>query len=407
MSLTPQDFLAAAHRRNDRLIELRRTIHANPELAFEEFETSALVQRVLDELGVEYRSGVAKTGVVATMRGGMASSDSKTVALRGDMDCLPIHEETGLDFASRNPGRMHACGHDSHTTMALGAAMVLAEFREHISGTVKFLLQPSEEKLPGGAPFMIEDGALDGVDMIFGQHVLPRTPAGHIGLYAGMMMASADELYITIKGRSGHGAMPHQTVDPILCAAELIVSLQKIVSRTIDPFEPGVLTIGKIEGGSATNIIPDTVKLEGTLRAMNEEWRDATHKRIEDIVRGVCIASGAEYELEIRRGYPALENDPWATRIAEQAARELLGSDNVFTPERMMGAEDFAYYLQKIPGTFWWIGAGNDTVGCNANLHNNRFTIDEKILPIGSAMLAWAAYVALSSEKVRMNRPSK
>ena len=398
MALTAQDFLAAAQRRNDRLIELRRTIHANPELAFEEYETSALVQRVLDELGVEYRSGVAKTGVVGTLRGGAATSDSKTVALRGDMDCLPIHEETGLEFASKNPGRMHACGHDSHTTMALGAAMVLSEFKDHLPGTVKFLLQPSEEKLPGGAPFMIEDGALDGVDIIFGQHVLPRTPAGHIGLYPGLMMASADEIYITIKGRSGHGAMPHQTVDPILTASELVVSLQKVVSRTIDPFEPGVLTIGKIEGGSATNIIPESVKLEGTLRAMNEEWRYATHKRIEEIVRGVCMTSGAEYELDIRLGYPALENDPWATELAKRAAAELVGNDTVFTPDRMMGAEDFAYYLQKIPGTFWWIGAGNDNVGCNANLHNCRFTIDERILPIGSAVMAWVAYRALASE---------
>jgi amidohydrolase len=396
MSLSPQDFLAAARRHADRLVELRRTIHANPELAFEEYETSALVQRVLDEIGVDYRNGVATTGVVATLRGGAAHEDSKTVALRGDMDALPIHEETGLAFASRNAGKMHACGHDSHTTMALGAAMILAEFRDQIPGTVKFLLQPSEEKLPGGAPFMIADGALDGVDMIFGQHVLPRTPAGHIGLYPGMMMASADEIYITIRGRSGHGAMPHQTVDPILTACELVTSLQKVVSRTIDPFEPGVLTIGKIEGGSATNIIPEKVELQGTLRAMNEEWRFATHERIEQIVRGVCTASGAEYDLEIRRGYPALENDPWATEIARRAARELLGDGEVFTPDRMMGAEDFAYYLQKIPGSFWWIGAGDDNPGSNANLHNCCFTIDESILPIGSAVLAWVGYQALA-----------
>ncbi|HVK39028.1 MAG TPA: amidohydrolase [Candidatus Kapabacteria bacterium] len=398
MPLTPQDFLAAARRRTDRLVELRRTIHANPELAFEEFETSALVQRVLDELGIDYRSGVATTGVVATLRGGAATEATKTVALRGDMDALPIVEQTGLEFASRVHGKMHACGHDSHTTMALGAAMVLGEFRDQIPGTVRFLLQPSEEKLPGGAPFMIAEGALDGVDMIFGQHVLPRTSAGTIGLYPGMMMASADEIYITVRGRSGHGAMPHQTIDPIVAACELVLSLQKVVSRTIDPFAPGVLTIGKIEGGSATNIIPDTVELQGTLRAMDETWRAATHERIEQIVRGVCMASGAEYELEIRKGYPALENDPWATEMARRAAKEMLGDANVFTPERMMGAEDFAYYLQKIPGTFWWIGAGDDAPGCNANLHNNCFTIDESILPIGSAVMAWVAYNALSAE---------
>lgn len=399
MSLTPQDFLDAARRRTARLVELRRTIHANPELAFEEFETSALVQRVLDELGVEYRSGVAQTGVVATLRGGAATESSKTVALRGDMDALPIHEETGLEFASRNAGKMHACGHDSHTTMALGAAMVLSEFRDQIPGTVKFLLQPSEEKLPGGAPFMIAEGALDGVDMIFGQHVLPRTPAGRIGLYPGMMMASADELYFTIRGKSGHGAMPHQTVDPIVTACELVLSLQKIVSRTIDPFSPGVLTIGKIEGGSATNIIPEKVELQGTLRAMNEKWRAETHERIEQIVRGVCMANDAEFDLEIRTGYPALENDPWATEIARRAAQALLGDANVFTPERMMGAEDFAYYLRRIPGTFWWIGAGDDHPGCNANLHNSCFTIDESILPLGSAVMAYVAYSALQTQE--------
>ncbi len=393
-TLTPSDFLDAARRRTDRLVEIRRTLHANPELAFEEHDTSALVQSVMAELGVEMRTGVAKTGVVGTLRGGRAVEGSRCVALRGDMDALPIQEETGLPFASRNPGKMHACGHDSHTTMALGAAMVLAEMRDELPGTVKFLLQPSEEKLPGGASVMIADGALESpkVDMVFGQHVAPRVPAGQVGFCPGLMMASADEIYITIRGRGGHAAMPHLAADPVLAACQLVVALQGVVSRTLDPFKPGVLTIGKIEGGSATNIIPEEVRLEGTLRAMDEGWRRFAHVRIEDTIKGICLAGGVEYELRINLGYPPLHNDPWATGFAQRAARELVGDAAVYDAPPMMGAEDFAYYLQNVPGTFWWIGAGTEEQGCVAGLHNPKFTIDESILPVGSAMMAWVAY---------------
>ncbi|MEP7217831.1 MAG: M20 family metallopeptidase [Bacteroidota bacterium] len=393
-TLTPSDFFEAARRRAPRLVELRRTLHANPELAFEEYETSALVQSVLGELNIEMRTGVAKTGVVGVLRGGMAAEGSRCVALRGDMDALPIHEETGLPFASKNAGKMHACGHDSHTTMALGAAMILSELRDELPGTVKFLLQPSEELLPGGASVMIADGALDGpkVDAVFGQHVAPMVPAGAVGFHPGTMMASADEIYITIRGKSGHAAMPQLSIDPIVAACELVIALQKVISRSIDPFQPGVLTIGKIEGGSATNIIPDEVKLQGTLRAMNEDWRTSAHEKIENIIKGVCLGNGTEYELDIKLGYPALNNDPWTTRFAQDAAREMLGANAVFDAPPMMGAEDFAYYLEKIPGTFWWIGAGTAEQGCVAGLHNPKFTIDESILPIGSALMAWVAY---------------
>ena len=400
-TLTPAHFLEAATRRAPRLVELRRTLHANPELAFEEYETSALVQSVLGELEIEMRTGVAKTGVVGLLRGGRAGDGSRCVALRGDMDALPIHEETGLPFASRNPGKMHACGHDSHTTMALGAAMILAEIRDELPGTVKFLLQPSEEKLPGGASVMIADGAMENpkVDMVLGQHVAPMVPAGAVGFYPGMMMASADEIYITIRGKGGHAAMPQLSTDPIIAACELVMALQKVISRTLDPFKPGVLTIGKIEGGSATNIIPDEVRIEGTLRAMDEQWRRAAHKKIEDIVKGVCLGNGTEYELDIKLGYPALNNDPWATRFAQEAAREMLGPQAVFDAPPMMGAEDFAYYLESTPGTFWWIGAGTAEQGCGGGLHNPKFTINENILPIGSALMAWMAYRYLTGEE--------
>ncbi|MGE3799869.1 MAG: M20 family metallopeptidase [Candidatus Kapaibacterium sp.] len=388
--LTATDFLERAQKHHNRLIEIRRTIHANPELAYEEHETSALARGVLEELGVETKS-IAKTGVLGSLVGG---SDGGCVALRADMDALPIHEETGLPFASQKPGVMHACGHDAHTAMALGAAMILSEIRESIPGTVKFLMQPSEELLPGGAPAMIAEGALEAPDVeaIFGQHVLPLREAGELGFMPGAMMASTDELYITITGKSGHAAIPHIAIDPIVTAAEIIVSLQKIVSRNLNPFDKGVVSITMVEGGHTTNVIPDEVKMRGTIRAMNQEWREYAHKRLEEIITGVCKANGAEYELEIRLGYPALWNDPTATEFAQSGAGELIGSEQVFQADPMMGAEDFAYYLQKIPGAFWWIGAGTPEQGCVAGLHNSRFTINEEILPVGAAMLAWTAY---------------
>lgn len=389
--LAPSYFLDAARAHRERLITIRRTIHANPELAFEEHETSALAKSVLDELGIETRS-IARTGVLGTLRG----TGERCVALRADMDALPIHEETGLPFASRNPGKMHACGHDAHTTMALGAAMILSEIRNELPGIVKFLMQPSEELIPGGAPSMIAEGALENptVEAIFGQHVLPLRSAGDLGFIPGMMMASADELYITIKGHSGHAAMPHTAVDPILAAAEVVTSLQKLVSRRLNPFDQGVVTIAKIAGGHTTNVIPDQVELVGTMRAMNEEWRAETHRRLEEIIKGVCAANGTEYELEIRLGYPALWSDPEATEFARGSALSLLAEEQVFHAEPLMAAEDFAYYAQKIPGVFWWIGAGTPEQGCaaGAGLHNSRFTINEDILPVGAAMMAWTAY---------------
>lgn len=396
---TADYFLKEAQKRHSRLIELRRTIHANPELAFEEHETSALAKSVLDELGIETRR-LAKTGVLGTLTG----KGDRCVALRADMDALPIHEETGLPFASKNAGKMHACGHDAHTTMALGAAMLLSEIRDEIPGIVKFLMQPSEELLPGGAPFMIEDGALENptVEAIFGQHVLPLTSAGDIGMHPGMIMASTDELYITIKGKSGHAAIPNKAIDPIVTAAQIINGIQTLTSRHLSPFDKGVVTISKIQGGHTNNVIPDEVEMAGTMRAMDEEWRSETKVRLENIVRGICLANGADYELEIRSGYPALKNDPAATRFAESAAAELLPSDRVFDAPPLMVAEDFAYYLQKVPGVFWWIGAGTEEQGCaaGAGLHNSRFTINEDVLPVGAAMMAWTAYKYLVSDGV-------
>jgi amidohydrolase len=376
----------------DDVVTLRRTIHANPELAFEENETSALVASTLEKYGVEVRRGVAKTGVIGTIKG---KNKGKVVALRGDMDALPILEATGLPFASKNTGKMHACGHDAHTSIGLGAAMILSELKDELNGEVRFLFQPSEERVPGGAPFMIEDGALDGVDEIYGLHVIAQNDAGTVGFFPGEMMASADELYFTIKGKSGHGARPQYAIDPIVTAAQVIMALQTLVSRNLDPFSQGVITIGSIHGGFAPNIIPEEVKLVGTVRAMTKEWRDYAHKRIVEIVEGICAANGATCDILIDKGYPVLSNHPEQTMFADEAARELFGSDRVFKAERLMGAEDFAYYLEKVPGTFYRLGIRNEKMGITADIHNDHFTIDEEALRTGIAMQAYLAVKAL------------
>jgi len=376
----------------DEIVTLRRTIHENPELAFEEVKTSALVAETLEKHGVEVQRGIAKTGVLGTIKG---ASSGKTVALRSDMDALPILEATGLPFASKNPGKMHACGHDAHTAIGLGAAMVLSELRNELKGEVRFLFQPSEERNPGGAPYMINEGALDGVSEVYGLHVLSQEDAGKVGFCAGEMMASADELYITIKGKSGHGARPHHTIDPIVTSAQVILALQTLVSRNLDPFAQGVITIGSIHGGFAPNIIPEEVKLIGTLRSMSKEWREYAHKRVKQIVEGICASAGAECTVHIDLGYPVLKNWDEETSFAEECAKDLFGEERVFNAERLMGAEDFAYYLEKVPGTFYRLGIRNLNQGITADIHNDHFTIDEEALRTGVAMQAYLAVKAL------------
>ncbi|HZK77058.1 MAG TPA: amidohydrolase [Candidatus Kapabacteria bacterium] len=385
---------ALAEKHFPEMVRIRRTIHANPELAFEEYATSALVAETLERLGLQVKRGVAKTGVVASLHG---KRNGKAVALRSDMDALPIQEATGLEFASKNPGKMHACGHDSHTAIGLGAAMILSELKEEISGEVRFLFQPSEEKVPGGAPYMIEEGALEGVSKIFGLHVLSQADAGSVGFCPGEMMASADELYITIKGKAGHGARPHLTIDPIVVSAQVILALQTLISRNLDPFAHGVVTIGGIHGGFAVNIVPPEVKLMGTIRAMSPEWRRFAHERIHEIVNGVCYSARAEAEVRIDMGYPVLVNDERETEFAESCARDLFGEDRVFRAERLMASEDFAYYLEKVPGTYYRLGIRNEAQGISADIHNDHFTIDESSMKAGAAMQAYLAIRGLSA----------
>jgi amidohydrolase len=373
-----------------RIIKIRREIHKNPELSFQEFDTSKLVYKNLRGLKLDSVKFTGKTGVIALI----SNKRSKCVALRADLDALPIQEKTNLPFASKNAGKMHACGHDAHTSMLLGAAMILSELRNELKGSVKFIFQPAEEKNPGGASVLIKERVLENpkVSAIFGQHIMANKPAGSFGFYPGVMMASQDELYITIKGKSGHGARPHQTIDPIVTASEVILALQTIVSRNTNPYEPIVITIGKIEGGTATNIIPDEVRLAGTIRTLDERLRKKALKLIDRTIKGICLSSGADYKFEISPGYPELINDEKLTRFAEKAAKEYSGNNGVFEAERFMGAEDFAYYLKKVPGTFYRIGIGNST-----DLHTPTIKINESAFSKGAGFMAYLAYKYLNA----------
>ncbi len=388
-----QRILALTEKVYPQVVEIRRTIHANPELAFEEKETAALVAKTLKAAGVDVKEGVARTGVLGSIKG---KRTGKIIALRSDMDALPITEATGLPFASKNAGKMHACGHDAHTAIGLGAAMVLAELRNEISGEVRFIFQPSEERNPGGAPFMIEAGALEGVSEIYGLHVLSQADAGTVGFCQGEMMASADELYITIRGKSGHGARPQHTIDPVVTTAQVILGLQTLISRNLDPFAHGVITIGSVHGGFAPNIIPTEVKLVGTLRSMSKEWREYAHKRVHEIIEGIAHSAGCEADVHIDLGYPVLRNSDAETIFAAECAEQLLGADRVFQAERLMGAEDFAYYLEKVPGTFYRLGIRNTAQGITADIHNDHFTIDESSLKAGVAMQVYLAIRGLA-----------
>ena len=370
------------------IVKLRRRLHQFPELAFEEFDTSDTIAAELGKIGIGVKRRVGKTGLIGILRG---SSNSGVVALRADMDGLPVAEESGLEFASRNAGKMHACGHDAHMAMLVGAAMILSRLRKEVNGTVKFLFQPSEEKNPGGAPAMIKDGALSNpdVDVVFGQHVTNELPSGKFGFRPGPIMASADEVYITVIGKGGHGAKPHETVDPVTIAARIVDSLQSVISRMKDPMDPSVLTIGSIHGGTAPNIIPDKVELAATLRTMNEKWRKRAHELIIRTASETAKAFGGSCKIVISHGYPVLVNSEQETLLARSALTSLYGKNAAVTIPPVMGAEDFAYYLQKAPGTFWWIETGSKKAGATSSIHSSKFRIDESSLMHGAAFLAY------------------
>lgn len=367
----------------DEAIAIRRHIHQHPELSFHEFETSKFVQSKLSEWGISFTAGIIETGVLAIIN--PEKSSIKCIALRADLDALPIQEMNTIDYKSTNEGIMHACGHDVHTAMLLGTAKVLNDLKDQLNCTVKFIFQPGEEKLPGGAKLMIEAGVLNNpkVDEIFALHVFPELEAGKIGLKSGMYMASCDEIYLTVMGKGGHGAMPHQNIDPIAISAQLITSLQQIVSRNCPPNIPCVLSFGRIEGLGATNVIPDNVEIQGTFRTMNEDWRKKAHQLIEQHCMGLVNAMGAEIDIDIRVGYPYLENDPTLTEIAKLKTQNFFGADRVIDlPIRLTG-EDFAYFSQEIPATFIRIGVRNEEKGIIHPVHNAEFNIDENAIKTG------------------------
>jgi hippurate hydrolase len=369
-------------------IAIRHHLHAHPELSYKEFETSKFIQQKLDSLGISYQI-MAGTGVVALIEG--KDPSSRVVALRADIDALPIHEENKVPYRSLNDGVMHACGHDVHTSCLLGAARILQETKNEWSGTVKLIFQPGEERNPGGASILIKEGVLENPSpsLIVGMHVNPQLETGKLSFRGGKVMASADELYITVKGKGGHAAAPHQTTDVILVASHLVVALQQVVSRNSNPFSPSVLSICSFNGGHTTNVIPHEVKLMGTFRAMDESWRMKAHGLIRQITESVSQGMGAEIDLHIDIGYPCVYNDEKLHPIAMAKAAEFMGQELVEETELRMGAEDFGYYSQKIPGCFFRLGTGNAQRGITSGVHTPTFDIDENAIEKGMSMMAY------------------
>lgn len=375
---------------------IRHHIHANPELSFEEYKTSALISEKLTSWGIKHQKGFAGTGIVGLIEG--KNPGKRCIALRADMDALPIQEANDVSYRSQNIGVMHACGHDVHSSCLLGAAHILQDLRNEWEGTVKLIFQPGEEKHPGGASILIKEGALENPkpEAIFALHVYPHLPAGTIGFRAGQYMASADEIYITIQGKGGHAALPHQTVDPISIAALVISGLQQVISRKGNPLIPSVLTFGKIQGGFVTNVIPDSVEILGTFRTMDEKWRYEAHKWIRDFTEQTCAAYGATAIVDIPEGYPSLFNDPALTAKAKNWGKEYAGEDHVRELDMRMAGEDFSFYTQYMPGCFFRLGTSKDGKQFIAPVHNARFDIDEDALQVGMGMMAWCAVNSLS-----------
>ncbi|ACK70518.1 amidohydrolase [Gloeothece citriformis PCC 7424] len=372
-----------------RLVEIRRHIHAHPELSGQEYQTAAYVAGVLSSCGIHVREAVGKTGVVGDLTG--KGTDSRTLAIRTDMDALPIQERTNLEFASCKPGIMHACGHDVHTTLGLGTAMILSQLSEPMPGNVRFLFQPAEE-IAQGASWMVQDGAMVDVNGIFGVHVFPSIPARSVGIRYGALTAAADDLEIYIQGESGHGARPHEAKDAIWIASQVITTLQQAISRTQNPLRPIVLTIGQISGGIAPNVIADQVRMAGTVRSLHPDTHAQLPEWIENVVANVCQTYGAKYEINYRRGVPSVQNDYILTQILESAAREAWGNESVqILQEPSLGAEDFSLYLQHAPGTMFRLGVGYPDK-LNHPLHHPEFEIDESAIVTGVVTLAYATY---------------
>lgn len=376
---------------SEEIIQIRRQIHTNPELGFEEIKTAAFICQKLEEYKIQYQSGIAKTGIVALIKG--KNPDKKCIALRADMDALPIFEKNNCSYKSKNEGIMHACGHDAHIASLLGAAKILNSLKDEFEGSIKLIFQPSEEKFPGGALAMINENVLlnPETEIVIGQHVLPTLDSGKIGLRPGKYMASTDEIYLTVKGKGGHAATPELNIDPIVISAHIILALQQITSRYSNPSMPTVLSFGKITGDGRTNIIPDLVTIDGTLRTFDETWRAEAHLKITEIAQSIAKGMGGECKVVIDKGYPFLINNDKLTESIKGNAIEYLGNENVVDLEMRMTAEDFAYFSHLKPSCFYRLGVRNQEKGIISNLHTSTFDIDENSLETGMGLMAWLA----------------
>ncbi|WP_419879164.1 M20 metallopeptidase family protein [Brevibacillus centrosporus] len=380
------DLFARLEQLYPELVNIRRDLHMHPELSYQEVNTPKKVADYLRALGLEVRTEVGGRGVVGLLRGG---KPGKTIALRADFDALPIQDEKQVEYKSRVPGVMHACGHDIHTSALLGVAHVLSEVREQVPGNVVFLHQFAEEMPPGGAKAMIEDGCLDGVDEVYGAHVWSTEPYGTIGVTDGYTMAAGDGFEIDISGKGGHGGQPHLTIDPLVVGCQLVVNLQQIVSRRVDPIEPVVLSVGSIHSGLAANVIPDTCHINGNVRTFNQEVRGFVEQQIRQITEATCEAAGAFGTVRYRSGYDAVWNHPEQTQVVRRLFQHLIGEENVKNLDPSMASEDFTYYLQKVPGTFFFVGGRNPEIGATYPHHHPMFDADERaILLTGKAFLS-------------------
>ncbi|MFI5164458.1 MAG: M20 family metallopeptidase [Bacteroidia bacterium] len=378
------------------IIQVRRHLHAHPELSFEEYNTSKFIASKLKEFGIPFKDGIVKTGIVALIEG--KNPSSKTIALRADIDALGITEANDVEYRSKNIGMMHACGHDVHTSSLLGTAKILSQLKNEFSGTIKLIFQPGEEKAPGGASLMIKEGVLESrilgttPSAIFAQHVFPNLEAGKVGFRSGKYMASTDEIYLTVKGKGGHAAMKGTYVNPLLIAAEILIALEtKFAITSPEGGIPTVLAFGKIIGNGATNVIPDVVKLEGTFRTMDEAWRKEAHNILKEIASSKAKSMGGDCEVNITTGYPALINNEQTTTRAKKYAEDFLGKENVTELPLRMTGEDFSFFAEKIPACFYRLGTGNRSKGIISEVHTPTFNIDESALKTGMGLMAWIA----------------
>ncbi|HEX6480651.1 MAG TPA: amidohydrolase [Ktedonobacteraceae bacterium] len=374
------------------MVAMRRDLHEHPELAFEEVRTSGIVAQRLRALGLEVQAGVAKTGVIGTLRGGASEPGAKTIAIRADMDALPIYELNEIEYRSTIDGKMHACGHDGHTSILLAVADILTKRRQELPGNIKFVFQPAEEVI-GGAEPMVKEGAMEGVDGVIGLHLISDYPLGRVGVRAGTVFASADKIVIRVQGKGGHAAMPETAVDPIVISAQIITALQTLISRETSPFSPAVITIGKISAGTAFNIIPETAELQGTMRAFALEHREKLVRRIGEVASGIALAMGGTCAVEVFDGCPPCTNDPAMTEVVRKAAIEAVGEKDVDGSEEVMttGSDDMAYFLNAVPGCYFIVGAHNEEKGAKYPHHHPRFNIDEDALAVGVEVLTRAA----------------